>query len=216
MEAKTARRILTQKEPPRLYDVVDPVLNDTGLRDELIEGSFAKNETLRYNSVRVLFRALDQKPELFYSYWDRFTKMIDSSNSFHRAAAGQAIAFLAVADTDCRLDPIFSHYLRLLDDPSVMVSHYFLDTLDRVCRARPELQPRIVKALLNFDQTHHLPPRKELLKADVLALLDRLFESLPIRHRKRAVAFAQACLQSPPSRTRKTAKLFLARRAVQA
>jgi hypothetical protein len=209
MDIKTARKILTQKEPPRLYDVVEPVLEDAALRDELVEGSFAKNETLRYNCVRVLFHAMDRQPDLFYPYWDRFAKMIDSPNGFHRSAAAQAIAFLTPVDVDCRLDPIFGHYLGLLDDPKVMVSHYFLDTLDRICRARPELQAKIVKTLLNIDQTHHLPPRKELLKADVIAILDRLFDTMPPRDQKKAVGFAAASLKSTSGKTRKTAKAFV-------
>ncbi len=212
MEAKTARKILTHKVPARLYDVVEPVLQDAELRHALVENSFHKNETLRYNSVRVLFRALDTQPELFYPYWDRFAEMIVSVNGFHRAAAGQAIAFLAAVDTDCRIDKLFIHYLRLLDDPKVMVAHYFIDTLDRVCRARPDLQPKVMKALFNFEETKHLPARKELLKATILGVFDRLFDSLTVKDQKKALSFAEACVSSSSGKTKKAAKVFLTKR----
>ncbi len=212
MDITTAKKILTEKEPARLYDVVEPALQNAELLDALVDGAFDKNETLRYNCVRVMFRAMDQKPGLFYPYWEHFAAMMDSENGFHRAAASQAIASLAVADSDCRLDKVFTHYLLLLDDPKVMVTSYFIQTLDRVARARPDFQPRIIKALLNIDRTHHTREHKELLKADILAVLDRLFETLPDTDRKRTLAFADAALQSTSGKTRKTAKLFLAKR----
>ncbi len=209
MDSTQAKKILTQKEPPRLYEVVDPVLQHRDLRDALVDGSFDKNETLRYNCVRVLFRAMSQRPELFYSYWERFAQMIDSPNGFHRSAAAQGIAFLAAVDTECRLDRVFRHYLGLLDDPKVMVSHYFIDTLDRIYRVRPDLQAKIIKSLLSIDKTRHLPPRRELLKASILAVFDRLFDILPVKDKKRALAFAGSALESQSGKTRKAAKAFL-------
>ncbi len=210
MDTTQAKKILTQKQPARLYDVVGPVLQDASLRDALVEGSFDKDENLRYNCVRVLFRAMSQKPELFYPYWHRFAVMIDSPNGFHRSAAAQGIAFLAAVDSECRLDKIFSHYLGLLDDSKVMVSHYFIETLDRIYRVRPDLQAKIIKCLLGIDKTRHLPPRRELLKATILGVFDRLFGILPVKDQRRALAFASSALESQSGKTRKTAKAFLA------
>ncbi len=216
MDITAAKKILTEKEPARLYDVVEPVLANSELRDALVDAAFDKNETLRYNCVRVMFRALDQQPQLFYTYWDHFAEMMDSANGFHRAAAAQAIACLAVADADCRLDKVFTHYLLLLDDPKVMVSSYFIQTLDRMARSRPDFQPRIIKALLSIDRTHHTPGHKGLLKADILAVFDRLFDLLPDKDRKAVLTFADAALQSTSGKTRKAAKLFVAKRGVPA
>ena len=213
MDITAAKKILAHKESARLYDVVQPVLQDIELRDALVDGAFDKNETLRYNCVRVMFRALDQEPGLFYAYWGRFATMIDSPNGLHRSAAAQAIAHLSAVDTDCRLDNVFTHYLRLLDDPKVMVSHYFIETLDRIYRARPEFQARIVKTLFSIDQSKHLPERRELLKADILVVFDKLFDALPDNDQKTALAFASASLKSGSGKTRKTANAFLAKRA---
>lgn len=213
MDIATARHILTQKEPARLYDVVQPALDSAALRDLLVEGSVEKNETVRYNCVRVLFRALEREPRLFYRYWDQFASMVGSVNGFHRSAGAQAIAHLTVVDSDCRLDRIFRQYLRLLDDDKVMVSHYFIETLDRIYRARPDLQRKVLTTLLSIDKTRHPEPRKELLKADILAVFDRLFDVLPTLERKKAAAFAERCLESKSGKTRKAARTFLAQHA---
>jgi hypothetical protein len=208
MDATTARKILTQKEPASLYDVVEPALKDNGLRDQLVEGSFAKNETYRYNCVRVLYRAIAKQPGLFYSYWDQFEKMIDSPNGFHRSIAAQAIAHLASADTDCRLDRIFNHYLALLDDQKVMVTHYFLETIGFIYHARPDLQSKIITSLLDIDKTKHLPGRKDLLKADIIIVFDQLFDTLSPNSKKKVSAFVESQLESSSPKTRKAAKDF--------
>jgi hypothetical protein len=208
MDTTTARKILTQKEPADLYETVEPVLKDAGLRDHLVQGSFAKNETYRYNCVRVLYRAIAQEPRLFYQYWDQFEKMIDSPNGFHRSIAAQAIAHLASVDTDCRLDRIFNHYLKLLDDPKVMVTHYFLDTIGFVYHARPDLQNRIITSLLTIDQTKHLPGRKDLLEADIVVVFDQLFDTLSETSKKKVSAFVEQQLESSSPKTRKAAKEF--------
>ena len=208
MNIVSIKQILTQKEPANLYDAVEPVLKDAGLRDQLVEGSFAKNETYRYNCVRVLYRAIAQGPRLFYSYWDQFVKMIGSPNGFHRSIAAQAIAHLASVDTDCRLDRIFNHYLKLLDDQKVMVTHYFLETIGFIYHARPDLQNKIITSLLNIDQTKHLPGRKDLLKADIIIVFDRLFDTLSPNSKKKVTAFVETKLESSSSKTRKAANEF--------
>ncbi len=211
MDVFQASHVLVRKEPANLYDVVQPALEDPGLRDQLVAGSFAKDETYRYNCVRVLLRAMDQRAALFYPYWERFEKMLDSPNGFHRSAAAQAIAYLSNVDEDCRLDSIFRHYLRLLDDSKVMVSHYFLETLPIVYQARGDLRTVIVKTLLGIDKTGHPPARKELLKADVINFFDRLYSILPPEDRKKALVFVRRQMDSQSSKTRKASKEFLKR-----
>lgn len=213
MDAHTAERILMQKEPPRLFDAVRPALQEAELRDFLVEHAFDKDETVRYNCVRVLSRAIDQQPALFYQYWDRFAPMVSSSNGFHRSFAAQCIAMLAPVDRDCKLDAILDAYLRLRDDPKVMVSHYFIETLDRICLARPELQQKVVTALLDINKGKHTQQHKDLLGADVLATLDRLHDRLPADLRKKALLFAKAAAASSSPKTRKAAKTYLAARA---
>ncbi len=209
MNIETVKRILGQKEPARLYELVEPALADTQVRRMLVENSFEKNETVRYNSVRVLFRAMDREPQLFYPYWQDFAGRITSPNGFHRAAAAQAIAFLTPVDTECLLDRLLKPYLALITDSSVMVSHYFIETLDRIYRARPDLQARILKTLLGIDQTSHPLARRELLKADIIGIFDKLFDLLEPAARKRAIRFATSCLESSSGKTRKAAKAFV-------
>jgi len=209
MDIDRARIILRRTNPADLYEAVRPALVSANLRDELVEGSFAKDETYRYNCVRVLYRALEAKPGLFYRFWDRLAAGIDSPNGFHRSIGAQALALLASEDKGKKLDPIFAHYLGLLDDSKVMVSHYFLETLPLIYRARPDFRDRIVACLFGIDKTAHPIGRKDLLKADVIAVFDRIFDTLSAKDKGRALSFAKAQENCTSGKTRKAAKDFL-------
>jgi len=113
------------------------------------------------------------------------------------------------------LDELLNKYLRLLDDPKVMVTHYFIETLDTIYRARPDLQKRVLRTLLSIDRSKHTQQHTDLLKADILGVFDRLFDILPVEDRKRAFAFAKAALENKSAKTRRAAKSFTAIHLVQ-
>lgn len=179
------------------------------IRDLLVEGFFAQDETYRYNCVRVVFRALEKEPGLFYPYWERFAGMLDHPNGFFRSAAAQVVAYLAAADKERRLDAILDAYLNILDDEKIMVARYFAQTIHLVAKARPDLREKIVARLLDVDATHHAEDRKDLLKADVIGALDQIYDTLSPREQEKALALAQAQLECSSPTTRKIAKAFL-------
>jgi hypothetical protein len=209
MDTQLAKTILTQKEPAELYDLVQPALESAELRDLLVEGCFAKNETYRYNYVRVFFRALEQQPALFYPYWERFAEGINSPNGFYRSSSTQAIAFLTAVDQGRRLDSILDAYLRMLDDDKVMVARYFVQTIHLIPEARPDLRAKVIACLLDVENTRHTESRKSLLKADIISAFDRLFDSSSTQEQKEILAFVEKELNSESPSTRKAAKAFL-------
>jgi hypothetical protein len=209
MDIQLAKIILSQKEPAELYDLVQPALESAEIRDLLVEGCFAKDETYRYNCVRVFFRALEGQPALFYPYWERFAAGIDSQNGFFRSSSTQAIAYLTAVDEERRLDAIFDEYLRMLDDDKVMVARYFVQTIHLIAEARPDLREKVIACLLGIENTRHTESRKSLLKADIISAFDRLFESLSAQEQKEVLVFVEKEQVSESPSTRKAAKAFL-------
>ena len=208
MNIATAKQILAQKETANLYEVLQPALKVAAIRDMLVEGSFAKEESYRYNCARVLFRALAQRPDLFYNYWDFFVERMDSPNGFHRSVTAQAVAFLVSVDKERKLDPIFDNYMVLFDDQKVMVTHYFLETISLIVRARPDLQSRIITCLLEMDKTRHSSGHQALLKADIINVFDQLFNTLSAPQRQKVLAFVEGQLDGKSPKARKSAKEF--------
>jgi hypothetical protein len=209
MDAQLAKTILTQKEPAGLYDLVQPALESAEIRDLLVDGCFAKDETYRYNCVRVFFRALEKEPALFYPYWERFVEGISSPNGFYRSSSTQAIAFLTAVDKEHRLDSILDAYLRILDDDKVMVARYFVQTIHLLPQARPDLREKVIACLLGVENTRHNESRKSLLKADIISAFDRLFKNLSAQEQKDILAFVEKEQGSESPSTRKAAKAFL-------
>ena len=209
MDAQLAKTILTQKEPEKLYDLVQPALESAEIRDLLVDGCFAKDETYRYNCVRVFFRALEKEPALFYPYWERFVEGISSPNGFYRSSSTQAIAFLTAVDKEHRLDSILDAYLRILDDDKVMVARYFVQTIHLLPQARPDLREKVIACLLGVENTRHNESRKSLLKADIISAFDRLFKNLSAQEQKDILAFVEKEQGSESPSTRKAAKAFL-------
>lgn len=209
MDTQFAKTILAQKEPAKLYDLVGPALESAELRDLLVDGCFAKDETYRYNCVRVFFRALEKQPALFYIYWERFVEGISSPNGFYRSSSTQAIAFLTAVDEQRYLDSILEAYLRMLDDDKVMVARYFVQTIHLIPEARPELREKVIACLLGVENTQHTESRKSLLKADIISAFDRLFNGSSIQEQKDILAFVEKEQAGESPSTRKAAKAFL-------
>jgi len=209
MDTELAKSILHQKEPSELYDLTQPALENVELRDLLVEGCFAKDETYRYNCVRVFFRALEQQPALFYPYWDRFAGMIASPNGFFRSSAVQTIAFLTAVDDGQSLDAIFEDYLRMLNDEKIIVARYFVQSIHLIPKARPDLKEKIIACLLDVENTRHATSRKSLLKADIIGAFDQLFEVASTQEQKNILVFVGKEQTSESPSTRKAAKAFL-------
>jgi hypothetical protein len=209
MDTQFAKTILTQKEPTELYDLVQPALESAALRDLLVYGCFAKNETYRYNCVRVFFRALEKGIALFYPYWERFAAGIHSPNGFYRSSSTQALAFLTAVDQERHLDSILEAYLCMLDDEKVMVARYFVQTIHLIPEARPDLRERVVACLLDIENTRHTASHKSLLKADIISAFDGLFDSSSAQEQKEILEFVAKEQDNESPSTRKAAKAFL-------
>jgi len=211
MDIKKYHSILEQTDPANLYDLAQPALEQVEIRDLLIHGCFAKEETYRYNCVRVTFRALEQKPALFSSYWERFEEMLFNPNGYFRSIATQGIALLIAVDEERRFDGILDSYLNILDDDKIMVAGYFVQTIHLVARARPDLLETIIACLMGVEYTRHNTSRKSLLKAHIINAFDALFTDLPKQKQAEILAFVEKELESESPSARKNAKRFLAK-----
>jgi predicted AlkP superfamily phosphohydrolase/phosphomutase len=99
-------------------------LKDKDFQAELLENLWSKNETLRYNSHKVLFQITKEKPQALYSKWDYFVKFLDSDNTYHKCSAVWLIANLTLADKENKFEKIFDKYYSLLDDKSYITAAY--------------------------------------------------------------------------------------------
>jgi hypothetical protein len=191
--------------------VAGTVLENEKTLSELLEGVQSRQDTIRYNSFKVLMLLSEEHPELLYpNRWDFFVDLLRSDNTYHGQIGMQIIASLTKADTEKKFEELFEEYYGLLDDESVIPASHLAARSGEIARAKPELAGRITEKLLSIDETHHKPHRKELVKASAIEAFDEYFGDA--EEQDKIIEFVRQQLDSESPKARKAAKRFLDKR----
>jgi len=194
------------KKSMSVESVTRKALKDKQIFSDLFEGIKFKNETIRYNSFKVLMRLSEEHPEVLYPKWDFFVGMLDSPNSYWRLSAVRLIANLTKVDTKNKFERIFDKYYSLLND-SVIVAIYLVGDSGKIARAKPKLQTKITNKLMSIDKTQQ--KHKDLVKGAAIEAFSDYFEEA--EDKKRIIDFVKAVLKGESPKARKIAKEFLSK-----
>jgi len=187
--------------------LVKKAIKDPKILNELVENLVIKDETIRYNSHKVLLIVSEVNPEVLYSKWDFFVNLLKSKNNFHKVIGLQIIANLTKIDREKKFEDIFDIYCDLLDAKSVMTAANLARNLGKIANAKPNLRSKITNKLLEIEKTSHEPGRKELIKASVIESFREFFEVSD--NRDLIINFVKKQLNSSSPKTRNTAEKFL-------
>lgn len=187
--------------------IAKKALKDDDLLSELVENLKSQEETVRYNSFKVLLHITEVEPERLYSSWNFLEDMLESKNTYWRSSAARLIANLTVVDTKNKFEKIFDKYYGLLDD-SVILAASITANSGKIAKAKPKLQTKITNKLLNIDKTKQ--KHKDLIKAGAIEAFDGYFEE--IKDKKKIIDFVKEQLNCESPKTRKRAKEFLKKR----
>ena len=186
--------------------MAEKALEDEKFFSKLLEGILSKKETIRYNSYKVLIQISEKKPETLYQEWTHFENMMKSNNTYHKSIAVQIIANLTLVDVENRFEKIFDEYYDMLND-SVIVARNVVVNSGKIVKAKPELQMKIIKKLLNIDKTNQR--HKGLVKGDAIEAFDSFFDE--VENKEDLVKFVREQLNCESPKTRKRAKQFLSK-----
>ena len=194
---------LSQKDI-NVESMAEKALEDEKIVSELLEGILSKNDTLRYNCYKVLIQISEKTPETLYQEWTHFENMMKSNNAYYKSIAVQIIANLTLLDGENKFEKIFDRYYDMLND-SVIVARNVVVNSGKIVKAKPELQRKIIKKLLNIDKTNQ--KHKGLVKGDSIEAFDSFFDE--IENKEDIVKFVREQLNCESPKTRKRAKQFL-------
>lgn len=194
---------LSQKDI-NVESMAEKTLEDEKIVSELLEGILSKNDTLRYNCYKVLIQISEKTPETLYQEWTHFENMMKSNNAYYKSIAVQIIANLTLLDGENKFEKIFDRYYDMLND-SVIVARNVVVNSGKIVKAKPELQRKIIKKLLNIDKTNQ--KHKGLVKGDSIEAFDSFFDE--IENKEDIVKFVREQLNCESPKTRKRAKQFL-------
>ena len=173
----------------------------------MIKNLEIKDDTIRYNSHKVLLIVSQNQPEVLYLHWDFFVELLKRKNNFHKVIGIQILANLAKVDINNKFQEIFDVYHNLIDAKSVMTASHLAANLGKIAKVKPDLRKKITEVLLNIDQTHHESGRKDLIKAYVIESFREYFED--IKNKEEVIKFIKNQLKSNSPKTRKIAENFI-------
>ena len=184
-------------------------MRSKNILSRLLDNLTVKNETVRYNSAKILFLISTEHPEVLYPEWDYFVGLLSSNNTYWKCSAIRILANLTRGDVENKFEKTFDIYYSLLDDKSIIPAAYVAGDSGKIARAKPELQPRITERLLSIDETHHMQERKDLIKSSIIESFNEYFED--IKNKKKITEFVRRQLDCQSPKTRKAAAAFLKR-----
>ena len=189
--------------------VAKKALKNDKLMAELLDNLRAKNETIRYNSHKVLILITEEQPQTLYHNWDYFAEFLKSDNTYHKLSAILLLANLTKIDKNKKFEKVFDQFYGLLNDRSFITAAYLAGASGKIVKAKPKLQTRITNRLLSIDKTHHEKERKDLVKTYIIEAFEEYFDQA--RSKKRIIEFVKKQLNCKSPKTRKAAKEFLSR-----
>ncbi len=158
-----------------------------------------------YHCYYVADRASQERPDLFYGYWDQMAALLQHKNSYHRDIGLTIIANLTAVDQQARFSTLFDDYFAHLNDVKFMTGQCCLRNSGKIIRHQPRYRPAILTLLLDIDHRCAYPEKqKALLKCDVLDIVDAVYAETG--DRQDLDAFIQACTTSLSPKTKRRAK----------
>lgn len=180
---------------------------DKELLSQLIEGILTKKASTRFTSFNALTILSEEHPEVLYPEFDHFVDLLGSKDNSSRYIALHIIANLTTVDTEKKFEQVFDKYFNLFDDRNLPTAAHAVGNSGKIAKAKPELETKISKKLLNIDETSHTPEHKDLMKSYAVDAFGEYFDVAS--DKLKILEFVKKQLYSKSPRARKAVKEFL-------
>ncbi len=140
----------------------------------LIEWLNEKDDTIRYTAF-LLLQLLSDEGNLVYKYWNTFTAMIDSSDSYQRSLGLMLIAANIKWDIHSNFDKISKNYLAHCDDEKFITARQCIQGLKKILAHTRKYRREILDTLLGIDLNAKKGIQQGLLLMDIVAVLEMLY-----------------------------------------
>jgi hypothetical protein len=191
--------------------IADQAVRSERALNDLLNGISPKTQKsiIRESSSKAVLLLSEQHPEILLPHWAHFTKLLRSDNGFSKYVAIHVIANLVTAGDEGHFEKTFNTFFKLLDDESVMVASHVAGVSGQIAKAKPALQSKITRRLLDIDKTHFPPDRQALIMSYALLSFDQYFAAAGARDQERMLACAHQQLECASPKTRKLARDFI-------
>lgn len=132
----------------------------------LIDGLFDKNNKVAYQCLKEL-TTITEHSDATYKYFDVFSEMLDSDNSYIRSRGLLLISANAKWDSDFKIDEVIDKYLKHIKDIKPITARQCIKTLPNIAKYKPELRDDIIMALRNADTSLYPSSMQPLVAKDI-------------------------------------------------
>ena len=184
----------------------EKIIQKPALINDYLEGLYSKNETYRYNCLKILEIVSEKKPNITYFHWNFFVNLLKSDNNYHKMSAVLVLRNLTAVDTEKKFENIFDIFFNNLNSRNTIVPMYIIKSAGKIIKYKPELEEKITRILLNIEKIH--PGKQiELVKSAVIESLSEYFNNS--KNKDNIIFFVEKQVNSKSPKTRKIAKEFL-------
>ncbi len=161
-----------------------------------------------YHCYYIISKASEEKPELFYKYWNDFAELLNHKNSYHRDIGLTIIGNLTKVDEKNLFSSIFDKYIEHFNDDKFMTAQCFVQSMKKILKNKNEYAEKIIEVFLDIDnRCTYVEKQKELLKSDIIEVLDEAYESAI--NKNKIVEFVRLQSSSVSPKTKKKVKEFI-------
>jgi hypothetical protein len=100
-----------------------------------------------YHCYYVVSKASEERPDVFFAYWEEIASLLHHDNSYHRNFDLSILANLAQVDQGNLFSDIYDPYFALVNDEKVMTSNIALNTVSKSSRTNHSTK---IKSLASF------------------------------------------------------------------
>jgi hypothetical protein len=131
------------------------VFHNPRLLPELLRGLGAGQAAVRFGCAGALRVLSERQPVLLYPHWERLVALIESPNAILQWTAFRAIANLAGADSDDRIEGLLDRYLAPIRGQVMITAATVIAGGARIARAKPHLADRIAQEILQVQRARY-------------------------------------------------------------
>jgi len=188
------------------------VKEDPALVPLLLQGIGHKKAAVRYGCSKVLMDLSEEHPELLYSDFDFFVKLLDSKYRILVWTAFGMLANLTRVDAENRFDTIFDKYYSFLGNDYMITVANLVGNSGKIANAKPYLVPKITTELLkvqNLSTTPHLTEEcKKVISQHAISSFDLFFDKID-QQQAQVLNFVKSCQNCSRKKLRTKAEKFL-------
>lgn len=132
--------------------IADRLIEDREHIPELVEALQSEKSAKKFAYEKALRIVSEKRPGLIYPYFDVFTELLDSDNSFLKWGAIITVGNLTSVDTKKKFEAIFKKYYAPIAGPVLVTAANIIGSSVTIAQAKPSLVDPITREILKVEK----------------------------------------------------------------